>query len=82
LEGALPKSAKLFKSGGSQAVRLPKEFRFPGKEVFIEKRGNLVILRPKVKPVNWDEFFSRPSRVPKDFLADRKDLPLQKRKLF
>ena len=39
--------AKLFKHGGSQAVRLPKAFRFEGKEVAIEKRGNEVILKPK-----------------------------------
>lgn len=38
--------AKLFKHGGSQAVRLPKEFRFPGSEVVVEKRGEEVVLRP------------------------------------
>lgn len=41
------KTAKLFRHGGSQAVRLPKDFRFDGAEVLIEKRGNAVILRPK-----------------------------------
>lgn len=39
-------TAKLFKHGGSQAVRLPKEFRFSGAEVFIEKHGDAVVLRP------------------------------------
>ena len=39
--------AKIFKHGGSQAVRLPKAFRFEGDEVFIEKRGTSVLLRPK-----------------------------------
>jgi antitoxin VapB len=39
--------AKLFKSGGSQAVRLPKEFRFKGTEVTIEKQGDAVVLKPK-----------------------------------
>jgi antitoxin VapB len=43
------KTAKLFKHGGSQAVRLPKAFRFEGTEVAIEKRGNEVILRPAVR---------------------------------
>jgi len=38
--------AKLFQHGGSQAVRLPKAFRFEGTEVLIEKRGTAVILRP------------------------------------
>jgi antitoxin VapB len=41
-----PKRAKLFMHGGSQAVRLPKEFRFDGKEVVIRKQGNKVILEP------------------------------------
>jgi len=38
--------AKIFKNGDSQAVRLPKEYRFEGKEVFIRKEGNNVILTP------------------------------------
>ncbi len=41
------KTAKLFKHGGSQAVRLPKDFRLDGTEVLIEKRGEVVVLRPK-----------------------------------
>ena len=40
------KKAKLFANGRSQAVRLPKEFRFPGTEVYIERRGEEVVLRP------------------------------------
>ncbi len=44
------KTAKLFRHGGSQAVRLPKEFRFAGTEVTIERRGREVVLRPKPKP--------------------------------
>jgi antitoxin VapB len=39
-------TAKLFQHGGSQAVRLPKAFRFPGSEVLIEKHGDEVVLRP------------------------------------
>ena len=42
--------AKLFRHGGSQAVRLPKEFRFAGTEVEIEKRGDEVVLKPRHKP--------------------------------
>ncbi|HWA63527.1 MAG TPA: AbrB/MazE/SpoVT family DNA-binding domain-containing protein [Caulobacteraceae bacterium] len=38
--------AKLFKSGGSQAVRLPKDFRFPGDRVRIHREGERVILEP------------------------------------
>ena len=43
-------TAKLFKHGGSQAVRLPKAFRFPGTEILIEKMGDAVVLRPKLRP--------------------------------
>jgi antitoxin VapB len=43
-------TAKLFKHGGSQAVRLPKAFRFPGTEVLVEKRGDEVVLRTKGRP--------------------------------
>ena len=42
-------TAKVFKTGRSQAVRLPKEFRFDTDEVTIERVGNAVILRPKVE---------------------------------
>ena len=40
------KTAKLFKNGQSQAVRLPKEFRFEGTEVHIKRVGNAVVLLP------------------------------------
>src|SRR4029078_2476899 len=43
-------NAKLFQHGGIQAVRLPKDFRFEGTEVEIEKRGDEVVLRPRPKP--------------------------------
>ncbi len=73
-------TAKLFKNGRSQAVRLPVEFRFSTHEVFIERQGDAVILRPK--PDSWGDFFTRPSKVPSDFLADRSDLPPELRELF
>jgi antitoxin VapB len=44
--GDIDRKAKLFVHGGSQAVRLPKEFRFQGKEVRIRKEGEAVILEP------------------------------------
>jgi len=43
-------TAKIFRHGGSQAVRLPKAFRFDGKEVLIEKHGNEVVLKPLPQP--------------------------------
>ncbi len=44
-------TAKIFQHGGSQAVRLPKAFRFEGTEVLIEKRDDAVILRPAKPPM-------------------------------
>jgi antitoxin VapB len=79
-EVVMPKTAKLFKNGQSQAVRLPAEFRFSGREVFIEKQGDKVILRPK--PIGWDDFFADPPRVPADFLTERIDTPPEKKDLF
>lgn len=76
----MPQTAKLFMNGRSQAVRLPAEFRFEGKEVYIEREGDRVILRPK--PANWDDYFARPPVVPDDFLADRNDTPPQDREWF
>lgn len=42
-------TSKIFVHGSSQAVRLPKAFRFSGSEVLIEKRGDKVVLRPVTK---------------------------------
>ena len=76
----MARTAKLFKNGRSQAVRLPKEFRFEGKEVLIEKRGVEVVLRPK--KVDWAKFFSGPNPIPQDFLVDRKPWKLRKKRIF
>jgi len=73
-------TAKLFMNGRSQAVRLPAEFRFDGKEVYIERQGEAVILRPKAK--DWEEFFARDPVMPSDFMLDRKDEPPQDREFF
>lgn len=73
-------TAKLFMNGRSQAVRLPAEYRFEGKEVYITKEGDKVILSPK--PTSWDDFFDNPLQATPDFMAKRKDLPLQERALF
>jgi len=48
-------TAKLFKTGRSQAVRLPKEYRFEGEEVYIKRVGAAVVLLPKKK--TWDDVF-------------------------
>ena len=76
----MPKIAKLFQNGGSQAVRLPAEYRIDGDEVQIEKVGNTLVLRP-IK-TSWAEFFADPTTAPDDFLADRDDELPQDRELF
>jgi antitoxin VapB len=77
-------TAKLFTSGGSQAIRLPVEFRFPGAEVFIRRnqRTNEVVLSPK--PASWQEFFNLADNaaIDSDFMNERADLPAQERDLF
>jgi len=76
----MSKTAKLFTTGRSQAVRLPKEFRFAGSEVFIRQEGDQVILSPK--PESWEDFFAATVRPTADFMAERVDLEPEKRELF
>ena len=54
--------AKLFTTGGSQAVRLPKEYRFEGTEVSIRKEGKAVIIEPKSKR-RWPRGFFKRIRI-------------------
>lgn len=63
------KTAKLFKNGESQAVRLPKEFRFDGDEVLIKRAGNAVVLLPKKK--SWEALVDSLSQFSSDFMTDR-----------
>lgn len=72
--------AKLFINGNSQAVRLPKEFRFSGSTVYIRHSGDEVILSSK--PPTWDDFFNAPNAFHEDFLAERDNTPPQERELF
>jgi len=57
--------AKVFKTGRSQAVRIPKRFRFATDEVLIERDGEKVILTPR--PRSWKEYFETAPRLPADF---------------
>jgi antitoxin VapB len=63
------KTAKLFKNGQSQAVRLPKEFRMIGEEVYIEKQGEAIVLLPKNK--SWAPLFDSLNHFAKDFKIER-----------
>lgn len=64
------KTAKLFINGRSQAVRLPKEYRFSGTDVYIKKIGNMVILLPKDNP--WESFFDSLDQFSEDYMEDRR----------
>jgi antitoxin VapB len=80
----MAKTAKLFRNGRSQAVRLPSEYRFEGSEVYVRRdpdTGDVILSR---RPESWEDLFAlmRAVEVPEDFLADRKDTPPQKRRLF
>ena len=58
------KTAKLFTHGRSQAVRLPKEFRLPGKEVRVSRVGNRVILEPIARsPADVSAVFAEIDRL-------------------
>ena len=69
---------RVFKSGNSQAVRLPKEFRFDVKEVEIFRRGEEIVLRKPRR--NLGRAFDALAALPDDFMADgRQDEPPQER---
>ena len=70
--------ARIFRSGNSQAVRLPKEFRLKGKEVEIFRRGDEIVLREKGKGLA--RAFDILANLPDDFLPQgRRDLAPQDR---
>jgi len=80
----MTRTAKLFRNGRSQAVRLPAEYRFEGSEVYIRRdpaSGDVVLSR---KPESWQEFFELTKDVdfPADFLTRRDTRPAQKREIF
>ncbi|MGA3096042.1 MAG: type II toxin-antitoxin system VapB family antitoxin [Bryobacteraceae bacterium] len=76
----MPRTAKLFRNGRSQAVRLPSDFRFEGGEVFIRQdrtTGDVILSR---RPESWESFFELAKGAPESFMSDRGDRPPQKRK--
>ena len=60
------RTAKLFRNGRSQAVRLPREFRFEGDEVRIRKVGEGVLLEPRITDVS--QWFAQLDRFKSDFM--------------
>ena len=74
------KTAKLFQNGQSQAVRLPKEFRFDDTEVFIKKNRNVVTLSPRTD--SWDSLFGSLKKFSSDFMSERVQPEMDKRENF
>ena len=70
-------TAKVFLTGRSQAVRIPKKFRFDCDEVYLEQDGDRLILTPK--PKSWDRYFSEGKRFSEDFPDRIEDKPPEER---
>jgi antitoxin VapB len=62
--------AKIFMHGRSQAVRLPKEFRLPGKEVRVRRVGRAVLLEPIDEPFDFDAWWAKLDEYGADFLPE------------
>jgi len=69
--------AKLFKNGRSQAVRLPKDYRFDDSEVFVNKIGDFVILIPKES--KWNSLEKSLNNFSEDYMNNRNQPEIQKR---
>ncbi len=74
------KTAKIFKNGQSQAVRLPKEFRFDDVEVFIKRSGNCVQLIPRRR--SWETLFGSLEKFSKNAIGRRRQPKPERRESF
>lgn len=76
---ATRKNTKLFMSGNSQAVRIPREFQLEGDEVEIQRRGNTLVIRPKKE--TWQPLTDSLAMFTDDFMEEGRQQPtIQKRK--
>jgi len=73
VRGGDRKTAKVFKSGNSQAVRIPKEFHLEGEEVEIRRKGGSLILRPKKH--SWAALIDSLKKFTDDFMEDGRRQP-------
>ncbi len=73
-------TAKIFKSGNSQAVRLPKGFQLEGNEVYIKRVGKNIILTTKDDP--WAGLIDSLDMFSDDFMAERRQPPADQRDEF
>jgi antitoxin VapB len=70
----LPTTARIFRNGRNQAVRIPVELSLDADEVSIERRGDALILRPLPR-AGWDRFFADPTLILPDDFEVPDDLP-------
>jgi antitoxin VapB len=73
----MTRTAKVFMTNRSQAVRLPKDFQFTTDEVLIRKDGEDVVLSPR--PRDWESYLATAPAASDAFMADVEDLPAQER---
>ncbi|MFP4348455.1 MAG: type II toxin-antitoxin system antitoxin VapB [Thermodesulfobacteriota bacterium] len=73
-------TAKIFQNGRSQAVRLPKEYRFDSDDVYIKKIGKLVVLIPKEDP--WASLKESLDQFTDDFMETRDQPETENREAF
>ena len=66
------RTARLFRNGSNQAVRLPRDLEIDADEVLIHREGDSIVLTPK--PHSWDDYFARGQRLTEDF-PDAIDAP-------
>jgi antitoxin VapB len=71
-------SSKVFTSGNSQAIRLPKEYQVDEKELYIQKIGRTLVLFPKTNP--WEAFERSLSEFSEDFMIDGRNQPEMQRR--
>ncbi len=74
------KTARLFTNGRSQAVRLPKDCRFEGTDVYVQKFNQMIILVPKDKV--WETFMEGLELFSEDFMEERNQPSQQVRETF
>jgi antitoxin VapB len=73
-------TARLFQSGNSQAIRLPKAYRLPGKKVYLKRMGKGILVLPEDS--GWEPLIESLSEFDEDFMADRNQPPQQHRPEF
>ena len=74
------RTARIFTNGRSQAVRLPKDLRFSGKDVYVKKIGRMVVLLPADDP--WSPLIHSLDQFTDDYLENRNQPPQHPRERF